>query len=86
MRSGHVAGQNINALQKTRCKNLTKSQSYAPLDIRRHLESGKKIFYEICLIKSLKLKQIAKKTKLTELWSKTQFFIHFEILRHFENL
>jgi hypothetical protein len=48
----HVAGQNINSLQKTECKNIAKSQSYAPLIFSRHLESDKKLlFYEICLIK-----------------------------------
>jgi hypothetical protein len=44
--SGHVAGQNINLLQNTECKNVVKSQSYAHLIFDRHLghQSVTKIF------------------------------------------
>jgi hypothetical protein len=56
----HVAGQNTNALQKTKCKNVANSQSYIPLNFG-HLESDKKlVFYKICLIKKQAL------TKKTE--------------------
>jgi hypothetical protein len=34
MNSGHVAGQNIKALQRTECKNVANSQSFAFLDFQ----------------------------------------------------
>jgi uncharacterized protein YciW len=69
----------LKALQKTECKKVAKSQSYAQLIFGRHLGSDKKNL--------MKPKNRAQNNlKITELWWKTQLFSHYEIHRHFQNL
>jgi hypothetical protein len=57
--------------------------SFAILNIRRHLELDKKLFFcKICPTKN----RMQKCSKLIVLWSKNQIFSHFENHRHFCNL
>jgi hypothetical protein len=84
-----------NMLIKQNAKRIGKCQNIMPLrisvaifDIRRHLESEKQLLlYETCPTKiQAQIKnRMQKCSKLTELWSKNQFFSHFKNHCHFEN-